>query len=205
MLRAIPASSLHREQRLVADASTIAIPGRKNFLNDNRTWPISTRIEMLFQKEIITAEAYRELDVARKSRNAFIHEGETPEIEAVKEALSGMFRLLSTCVTNGTSELELDTVKTMILKRVRWEGSPNPSEGPIEPSYWRELPLLPGEKNFKGDLNRSSCISVRSTRSCRRASLQWRTGQRSASLAPSATRGVRLRKLRGSATSANDL
>lgn len=139
------------EKRLVEEASTAAIPGRKNFLNDNRTWPISTRVEMLFQKGVISAETYRELDAARKSRNAFIHAGETPKLETVEEALSGMFRLLATCVTNGANEMELDAVKTMILKRVRRDGSSSPVKEPMEPRYWRELPLLPGEKHFKGE------------------------------------------------------
>ena len=63
------------EENVRAGASEASIPGRKNFLADYRTWPVSTRIEVLFQREIVDEPLYRELDLARKARNASVQSG----------------------------------------------------------------------------------------------------------------------------------
>lgn len=130
-------------------SSEATIPGRKDFLSDNRTWPISARLEVLFQKSVISLELYGQLDAARKARNSFIHSGALPAEASVEHALRGLLALLSLCKTDFARENELQDAFYMVMRNAR--PKPRDLDKPLEPKFWRPIPPLPGEVNWKGD------------------------------------------------------
>ena len=79
--------------------SEIIIIGRKDFLKDTRTWTTSTRIELLFQKSLIDDATYQYLNLARKARNALVHDGKLPDKTASEAAFDSVFRLISIIIT----------------------------------------------------------------------------------------------------------
>ncbi|WP_303748398.1 hypothetical protein [Stenotrophomonas pigmentata] len=143
--------SLIWRNEVEAKAAADGVPNRKSFLNDYRVWTTSARIEVLFQKGILNAELYCCLNTARKARNDFIHRGDQPDLVDATAALSGLFYLMSACTSNYVDIHRLDDVRAKIEARCVLRPRPN---GPIPESavkYWREIPQLPGEKNFKGE------------------------------------------------------
>lgn len=74
-----------------------AIAGRREFLNDHRTWTTSTRVEVLFQKGILSTKTYELLSLARKARNDLAHSGKLPKRVAAEAALDSVFQLIA-CV-----------------------------------------------------------------------------------------------------------
>jgi hypothetical protein len=137
-------------------AATEGIPGRKAFLADYRTWPVSSRIEVLFQRGIIGETLYRELDSARKARNAFIHDGRSPSVEASIAAIRGVFDLLARSSRSASAESDVARAKEMVLARVevRAAGSRNRRLDPTEVVAWRAIRHLPGEKGWDGEFER---------------------------------------------------
>lgn len=128
------------------------IAGRKNFLDDHRTWPSSVKIEMLYQKGVLDIATYALLDGARKARNNFVHRGTLPTEVVVFQLLEGVLKTLSLCYSNYLSTTELISVLNEIEANVPPElfaskHVPAASEG----GYWRKLPSLPGEFGWEGD------------------------------------------------------
>jgi hypothetical protein len=71
---------------------SIAMKSRKDSMKqDNRTWPISVKHEILWQIKLISDECYSALALARKQRNDLVHEGKIPEFSAIE----GLWRSLS--------------------------------------------------------------------------------------------------------------
>lgn len=126
-----------------------SIPGRKKFLEDYRTWPASTRIELLYQIGFVPASVYVSLDEARKARNAFIHSGKRPPVAAVKCSIEGAFGLLSLCASDFTSTARLHSTLQVVLERQDGYRFPHKGERAGEPTHWRYLPPLPGETGWK--------------------------------------------------------
>lgn len=125
------------------------IEGRKSFLKDFRTWTTSTRIEALFQKDIIPIEVYKLLNLARKTRNDFIHNGKQLNKGKVDNALIGLFQLISLIVSDYKSITELSETLDTIEKNQR--GDLFPKKKVLEKdevTHWLEPPALPGDKNW---------------------------------------------------------
>lgn len=125
------------------------IEGRKSFLKDYRTWTTSTRIEALFQKDIITIEVYKLLNLARKTRNDFIHNGKQLNKVKVDNALIGLFKLISLIVSNYKSTTELSETLDTITQNQR--GDLFPKKKTLEKdevTHWLEPPALPGDKSW---------------------------------------------------------
>lgn len=139
------------EIAVIAETATSTISGRKAFLSDYRTWPVSTRIEVLFQKGVIDDSLYGELDLARKARNAFIHNGRAPTVDAVRAAIGGMFELLIRSVQNEDSDEHVNRAKTMVLDRIRVEKKTAQKFDASQFVAWRHIKHLPGEKGWTGD------------------------------------------------------
>lgn len=129
-------------------AQSDAIPSRSGFLKDYRVWTTSARIEVLYQKGLISAKTYRVLNQARKARNEFIHRGSQPEFDEATAALHGLFHLLSACASDYANTALLDDTCQKII--VRCARRPRSRDEKIEPSYWRDIARLPGEPQFKG-------------------------------------------------------
>lgn len=135
---------------VIDEAPTEGVPQRSGFLKDYRIWTTSARIELLFQKKILTAELYSTLNVARKARNDFVHSGEQPQLSAATAALSGLFYLMSLCASDYADIHTLDGVRLKIEDRCILRPRP---QGPIaaeKVGYWRHIEPLPGEKGFEG-------------------------------------------------------
>ncbi len=125
------------------------IEGRKDFLKDFRTWTTSTRIEALFQKDIIPFEVYKLLNLARKSRNDFIHNGKQLTKEKVDNALTGLFELISLIVSEYKSTSELLETLASIEQNQRGDLFPKKERlGKDEVTHWLEPPALPGDSRW---------------------------------------------------------
>lgn len=125
------------------------IAGRKDFLKDFRSWTTSTRIEVLFQKEFIPIEVYELLNLARKTRNDFIHNGKQLSKEKVDNALISIFNLISLIVTEYKSINELDETLNSIQKNQR--GDLFPKKKTLEKeevTHWLEIPAIPGDRHW---------------------------------------------------------
>lgn len=125
------------------------IEGRKKFLKDFRTWTTSTRIEALFQKDIIPIDVYKLLNLARKTRNDFIHNRKPLNKEKVDNALIGLFQLISLIVSDYKSITELSETLDTIEKKQRGDLFPKKKRlGKDEVTHWLEPPALPGDSNW---------------------------------------------------------
>lgn len=170
-----------------AAAPADAIPNRSGFLKDYRVWTTSARIELLYQKGLVQAETYRQLNQARKSRNEFIHRGVQPDFSDSTAALTSLFQLLSTCASSYKSTSLLDDtckrITARCLARPRTE-----EDDHVQPTYWRDIARLPGEPQFKGkfkpfELNLKPIASFdpdRATKAAGTKSIGKRVGQQTA-------------------------
>lgn len=122
---------------------------RKQFLNDHRTWTSSAKLEVLFQKSLLPLETYEKLDIARKARNAFAHEGQVPTQEIVLEALTGGLELASLCTSEFRDTTTLKHVVELAASRCHTELYPKKTQfSSSEVSHWLSLPPVPGFKEW---------------------------------------------------------
>ncbi len=121
------------------------IDGRIDGLKDNRTWTISTRHEMLFQTNVLDAELYASLIVARKSRNQLSHDGRHPSESGATAAISSVKNLLQVLLPG----LEIPFVD-MDLSDHAISDPFRPIETPLlSPKYWMDIRKLPGETELE--------------------------------------------------------
>lgn len=137
-------------------APTLAAdPGkaRKNQLMDTRSWSVSNRIEMLFQKGVIDLDTLHALGAARKARNDLHHSGRHPSADDARAAYDGIAGLL-TILLDGKRPplLELDLNDHALV-----DPFAPPRQIPGKPTHWMAIPKLPGEE----DLERAEAIAFR--------------------------------------------
>lgn len=137
------------EKEIVASEADGVIEGRKAFLKDFRTWTTSTRIEALFQKGIIPTEVYKLLNLARKTRNDFIHNGKQLNKEKIDNALTGLFELISLIVSDYKSTNDLSETLDVIIRNQRGELFPKKTRlEKDEVTHWLAIPPLPGDSHW---------------------------------------------------------
>ena len=137
------------EKEIVDKEVDGVIEGRKAFLKDFRTWTTSTRIEALFQKGIIPIEVYKLLNLARKTRNDFIHNGKQLNKEKIDNALIGLFELISLIVSDYKSTNNLSETLNVIIRNQRGELFPKKTRlEKDEVTHWLEIPPLPGDSHW---------------------------------------------------------
>lgn len=125
------------------------VEGRTKFLRDFRSWTTSTRIEVLFQKDFIPIEVYKFLNFARKIRNDFIHNGKSLNESKVRNALEGLFKLISLITSEFKSTNNFDDVLSKIYQNQRGELLPKKSKlEQNKVSHWLEIPQLPGDSHW---------------------------------------------------------
>ena len=120
---------------------------RKSFLLDTRTWTSSTRIEMLWQKEVIDAGLYALLDRGRSVRNAFINSASGCSPEDTKAVIEAVFRLIATIALAEGLAFDANARMLQLSKRTTTFGSPVADENGRffhEPKYWRYPDPAPG-------------------------------------------------------------
>lgn len=121
------------------------IPGRIDQLSDTRSWTIAARHEMLHQLGILPVELLSKLSVARKSRNALAHAGVHPKSEptrALYDAVVGLLEITAPGLELPMKHIDLadHTVSDPFAPRLNEK---------IKPSYWMEIPKLPGEEELE--------------------------------------------------------
>ena len=131
---------------------SISISGRKEFLDDNRTWTTAVRIEMLYQKSALDEEVYQLLNQARKSRNNLIHKGTPVTRSEANAAFDALFYLISKAVYNDPSALKevIERYKQLdpITRASKLESKRVLQKDEVK--YWMEAPPpIPGEKEWK--------------------------------------------------------
>lgn len=128
------------------------IDGRSAFLEDFRVWTTSTKIEVLYQKNIIPNELYRLLNIARKARNDFVHKSKELNEEKVRAALESLFILLSLIISDYKSSDRLKETLQIIFTNQRGDLFPRKTIFKKEEvSHWMEVPPLPGDTHWKGE------------------------------------------------------
>ena len=131
------------EEKVLKPAKKEALfSSRVDQLSDNRTWTVSARHEMLFQKEELDKETYALLTKARKARNALSHQGKHPNSEIGHSALNAFKQMLSKALPDKTipfNDMDVDN---------HFMSDPfKPREPQIisNPQYFMEIFKLPGE------------------------------------------------------------
>jgi len=125
------------------------IEGRTKFLKDFRSWTTSTKIETLFQKDILPIQLYKLINLSRKTRNDFIHNGKQLTKDKVITALDGLFQLISLIISDYESIDKLDSVTEMIKENQLGELYPKKRKFKVEEvSHWLPMPVLPGDEHW---------------------------------------------------------
>ncbi|MET4716138.1 hypothetical protein ABIF63_000241 [Bradyrhizobium japonicum] len=121
------------------------IEGRRSQLDDSRTWTTSNRQELLFQREILDSETLRSLSVARKARNALVHQGKHPAQSAAIACYQAALKLFHIALPATTIPLALLNLDDHSITDPF-----KPKEGRIgEPEFWMPIPKLPGESELE--------------------------------------------------------
>lgn len=144
-------SSLWEEHVVIGGVQPIPpIKNRTEFLQDHRTWIISARLDVLFQRGILSDVAYRYLSLARKARNELAHKGITPTKQSAEAVLDGLFEVIASVQPKGTDP-RLSEVITGIKARdpaERHYVMPKVVEGDGGGLWLGPLPPIPGEKEW---------------------------------------------------------
>ncbi len=128
------------------------IQGRKEFLKDDRTWTTSTRVEMLFNKQLVDAEIYALLNRARKARNNLIHKGTTPGMVDVEAAFDAIFKLISLIAYGLSNHMDLISSKYKQMDPIKKREiivheTPIPVDQ-MKGVWLGPMPPIPGEKEW---------------------------------------------------------
>lgn len=143
------------KETIVENAKAVNIPKRRKFI-ESQQWNSAHKIEMLYQQGFIKDELYSSLSKARFARNDFIHKGLTPSYEDSHSALMSLIILVEVAseingVDFNRSNLEQhlpDKPKrclpqTFVPRKIKNEA--------LNVQYWREIKVIPGDKNWEGD------------------------------------------------------
>ena len=121
------------------------IEGRKDQLNDTRTWTTAARLELLHQKETLPTDALRFLSIARKARNALSHRGVHPDEIAAMASYRGVQELLQIALPNIKCPLFLLDLDDHALS----DPFKPREQTKLDPQYWLPIPKLPGEEELE--------------------------------------------------------
>lgn len=136
--------------KVISEPEEPAIPGRREQLRDHRTWTLATRIELLFQKNLVSANLYSLLSIARRARNGLVHGASFPQRDDADAAVDALFRLISLAVTDYRSEEDLSAVLDEYRNLdpiLRHRNRPTSFEDK-DVIAWRPLPPIPGESSW---------------------------------------------------------
>jgi hypothetical protein len=121
-----------------------ASKARRDQLDDNRTWTVAVKLELLHQLGHLSAGALHELSVSRKARNDLAHEGRTPSEASALSAFNAVRHLAKVIMPHKHIPLfDLDLADHAISDPF----APRRLTG--EPKYWMAIPKLPGEEELE--------------------------------------------------------
>lgn len=128
---------------------TTSIKGRSDFLKDFRTWTTSTKIEVAYQLDLIPEDVYMLLNIARKARNEFVHNGQKLTEEPVRAALTGLMSVLSLIITDFTDNMVLKATLDDVDKFKRDDlVQRKKDQKKIEVTHWLSIPPIPGDSDW---------------------------------------------------------
>jgi hypothetical protein len=132
------------ERRIVAQTLEADLDrARRSQLMDTRTWTASARIEMLYQKGVISLDATRALGKARKARNDLHHSGRHPSSDDAWAAYEGVTELVVVALDGKRPRLfDLDLADHAMV-------DPFALPRRFEPTHWIAIPKLPGEEELE--------------------------------------------------------
>lgn len=113
---------------------------RKDQLNDSRTWTSSARIEMLYQKDVISLDTVGLLSKARRARNDLSHAGSPATEDVATSAYDSSKHLLAKILDDETAPLFRLDLRDHTLSD---PFGPPMLEG--NPTHWMPIQWLPGE------------------------------------------------------------
>lgn len=128
----------HVVEPTIAEDATRA---RRAQLTDTRTWTASARVEMLFQKGILSKETVKSLSSARKARNDLSHEGKHPTQADALSAYDGVCGLMTVALEGERPPLFALDLSDHLMS----DPFDPPKRLTVEPTHWMEIPKLPGE------------------------------------------------------------
>jgi hypothetical protein len=121
------------------------VPGRIDSLDDNRTWTVGVRHEVLFQRNLLSQSAFEHLNSARKARNRLSHSGKHPDEDAARAALNSVMELFPVLIP----DLEIPFL-ALALEDHGLSDPFEPNDPKIlDPQYWMEIRKLPGEQELE--------------------------------------------------------
>ena len=138
-------SHLWNENIIAPAESNKVYPSRLDQLNDNRTWSISTRHELLYQKGVIFDDLFASLNTARKARNSLSHNGKHPKSADALAALNALKNLLQISLPNQVIPFISMKIDDHFLSD---PFEPQKSKR-LRPKYWMEIPKVPGEEEIE--------------------------------------------------------
>jgi hypothetical protein len=119
---------------------------RRAFLEDHRTWTVSAKLEVLYQKNLLSADVYEVLSMARKARNNFTHHGDLPTRSDAYTALRGCFEMASLCASEFTRSDLFSNVVNLLESRCNPELFPEKAQNNrSEVTHWLPIPPIPGD------------------------------------------------------------
>ncbi len=140
------------EQTVIKNDPTISeISGRKEFLGDYRTWTVATEIEVLYQKGLLDLYTYKLLNIARKSRNEFIHKSSVPSVDDTKAAVEALFALISLTISEYKDSKSLNPTLEKVLNYLSIDERRKKTFSNEEVVAWLPIPAIPGDKEWGDD------------------------------------------------------
>lgn len=137
------------DQTIIKKDPTISeVSGRKEFLRDYRTWTVASEIEVLYQRGLIDIYTYQLLNMARKSRNEFIHKGFIPSREDTKAAIEGLFAIISLVISEYKDSKSLNTTLENILQFLSIDNRRKRKISDEDVIAWLPIPPIPGDKEW---------------------------------------------------------
>lgn len=126
------------------------IENRKEFLQDYRTWVTSVRLEVLFQRGILSESAYRHLNIGRKARNELAHKGVTPTRQSAEAVMDGLFEVMAAAQTMKVASRLAEILETIKGRDPTERHYAMPKAADIgETGLWLgPLPPIPGENEW---------------------------------------------------------
>lgn len=121
------------EKKFLADASKHpnGMQARLQSLKqDNRTWSISVKHEILWQLQLLPEDDYARLGSARRQRNNLLHEGRAPELAVVMDLWTAVCNLLATASGESMEKL---------LNMGHWAHQPSTRVGKTNFDSWNAV------------------------------------------------------------------
>ncbi|MDA3823908.1 MAG: hypothetical protein PF450_15025 [Bacteroidales bacterium] len=149
---------------VLEEAKKINIAKRKRFI-ESQQWNAAHKVEVLFQREMISESLYGLLSIVRSARNDFLHKGKKPSYESAHSGLLSLIGLIEIA-----SELQQVIFNKGDLEKHLPENIPNsipstnvpttPSNKPLDVKYWMSIRPIPGDDGWEGEYESFSDITL---------------------------------------------